>query len=85
MRRGGVKLYENHADWGMCMPVRLACVGNTRSYDENTRILFRCNLFFEHIRLEYVHIHVRHSVNQAEYAIHIPTTGIHDCIPHLGL
>jgi len=47
-------------------------VGNTRSEEHNTRILFQFGLVCEYINLGYVRIHVVYRVNQAEYAIRIP-------------
>jgi len=50
-----------------CNGIR-AYVGNTRSKDTNTRIIFLFNLFCGYIALEYVRVHVIYRVNQAEYA-----------------
>jgi len=47
-------------------------VGNSRSEEQNTRILFRFGLFCEYTNLEYVCIPVMYRVKQAEYAIRIP-------------
>jgi len=47
-------------------------MGNKRSKEKNTRILFRLRLVCGYNNLDYVRIHVIYMVKQMEYAIRIP-------------
>jgi len=44
---------------------------NARNTEKNTVFLFMLSLFCEYGNLQYLHVHVIHRVNQAEYGIRI--------------
>ena len=55
-----------------CESIGRPYVLNTRSKEKKDEILFIFSLFCEYIDLEYVCIHAKYGVNQADYIISIP-------------